>query len=325
MTQEAHSNKLRLVIALGGNAILRKGENGTIEEQFAHADEAMASVARLARAGHTIMLVHGNGPVVGNIVIRNEAARDTVAPMPLYIADADSEGGIGYMLQQALYNRLNADGVRRPIATLVTQTVVAPDDPAFTRPTKPIGPYFTAAEASEHTHRDGWVMAEEKGRGWRRLVPSPRPLYIVEAQTAVKLAEDGTIVIVAGGGGVPVVESAGGMLSGIDAVIDKDWAASLLACALQADLLAVVMESDRLYHDWGSPNARPIDELDLAEARRLTTSGEMALGSVGPKLEACVHFVESCGGEAVICSSAALENAVIGRAGTRIGRGSPNV
>jgi len=323
--RETHDNKLRLVIALGGNAILRKGENGTIEEQFTHADEAMASVARLARAGHTIMLVHGNGPVVGNIVIRNEAARDTVAPMPLYIADADSEGGIGYMLQQALYNRLNADGIRRPIATLVTQTVVAPDDPAFSRPTKPIGPYYTAAEANQHTHRDGWIMAEEKGRGWRRLVPSPHPLYIVEAQTAVKLAEEGTIVIVAGGGGVPVVENSGGMLSGIDAVIDKDRAASLLACALQADVLAVVMETDRLYHDWGSPDARPIDELDLAEAKRLITGGEMSLGSVGPKLEACVHFVESCGGEAVICSSAALENAVIGRAGTRIVRGSPNV
>ncbi len=318
MTQAPTSAPLRIVVALGGNAIVRAGEAGTIEQQFAHAEEATAEIARLARAGHRVLLTHGNGPVVGNIVMRGEAASDTIPPMPLYIAGADSEGGLGLMLQQALQNNLALLGVPGTAVTIVTQTVVDPDDPAFADPDKPIGRYMTALQASQAGQTRGWSVREFPGRGWRRVVASPRPIRIVEADAALRLSESGTIVIAAGGGGVPVTIDDTGRLSGCDAVVDKDWAGALLACAMRADIFAILMESDALYEAWGTPDARVIRDLSAEDAARAAAEGRFERGTVGPKVAAAAHAALTCGCTSILCPSGDLEAALAGRSGTRI-------
>lgn len=305
-----------LVIALGGNAILRRGDDGTIETQFRRADESMRQIVPLLADGARVVLTHGNGPIVGNIVIRNEAARDRIPPMPLYIADADSEGGIGFMLETSLTNALAEAGVDRRVVTVVTRCVVDPADPAFSQPTKPIGPYYEPAEAARLAVEEGWMFVEVPGAGMRRVVPSPLPLEIVEAPTIATLANAGDVVIAAGGGGVPVVRKADGTLVGVDAVIDKDWASAVLAEAIGADSLVVLMEADRIYEGFGTPAARPIDELTADEAERLLPA--LDPGSVGPKVAACAHFARTTGRDALICAVEQLPDALAGRAGTRV-------
>lgn len=317
MTPEADT-PLRIVIALGGNAIVRAGEAGTIEQQFAHAIEATRAIAGFARDGHRLLLTHGNGPVVGNIMLRGEAAAESVPPMPLYIADADSEGGIGLMLQQTLYNHLVRLGVERDVVTLVTQTVVDANDPAFTDPDKPIGPFLPPETAPRIAEERGWTLREYPGRGMRRVVPSPRPVEIVEAPLAARLASAGTLVIAAGGGGVPVLRGADGALSGADAVVDKDWAGALLAAAFDADLYLVLMESDRLYLDWGTPAQHAVDELSVAEAHALLDAGAFERGTMAPKIAAAAFAAQACGCTCVLCGPESLEQAVAGTAGTRI-------
>lgn len=313
-----HITPRRIVVALGGNAIVRAGDSGTIEQQFARTAQATRNLALLARDGHAILVTHGNGPVVGNIVMRGEAARDMVPPMPLYIAGADSEGGVGLMIQQSLYNHLALLGVEREVVTMVTQTVVDPADPAFADPDKPIGPYLSERDAEQLAARAGWTVHEFPGRGRRRVVPSPRPLKLVEAGIAVRMAEAGAVVIAAGGGGVPVVEAADGTLSGIDAVVDKDWAGALLACAMRADLFVVLMESDALYHEWGTPAQTRIERLRVSEAQALLAAGRFERGTVAPKVAAATWAVSRCGCTAVLCASEDLLAAVEGGAGTRI-------
>jgi carbamate kinase len=319
MTRETGSAPLRLVVALGGNAILPRGDDGSIGQQYHRADMAMAHVARLAGAGHLLVVTHGNGPVVGNIVLRNEAARAKVAPMPLYIAGADSEGGIGLMLQQSLGNAVDDVPVDREVLTVVTQVVVDRDDPAFDRPTKPIGPYYDAEElAAVGVAEPDWRFVEVPGCGWRRVVSSPRPKRIVEAGPIRRLMEFGDIVVAAGGGGVPVVEGPARHLTGIDAVIDKDWASALLAEQVGADLLLILMESERVYLDWGMPEQRPLDRLTVSEAEALVASGSLETGSILPKVAASASFVAHTGHHAVICRAEDLERALAGAAGTRI-------
>jgi len=310
-----------LVIALGGNAMLRRGDDGSIETQMKRSDEAMGSIARLVGAGHRVAVTHGNGPVVGNIVIRNEAARDIVTPMPLYIAGADSEGGLGFMLQLSLANALWMQGVPNPVATIITETVVDPADPAFQRPTKPIGPYYTDEQAARHRETDPeWALVEVPGCGWRRVVPSPRPLRIVQAPVVARLLADGMVAIAAGGGGVPVTEAPDGQLHGVDAVIDKDWASAMLAYQIAADALVILMESDRVYLDWNdAEKRRPADRLSVEEARALLASGQLDEGSIGPKVAASAWFSEKTGRHAVICRTEDIDEALAGRAGTRIG------
>jgi carbamate kinase len=310
--------KRRMVIALGGNAILRRGEDGTIQQQMENADACMRHIARLVQAGHEVVLTHGNGPIVGNIVIRSEAVRNQIPPMPLYIADADSEGGIGFLLQITLYNQLRRHGVRRPIVTVITQVVVNPDDPAFAKPSKPIGPYYSAEEAHRISRERGWTLMQERNRGYRRVVPSPRPQKIIEAPIVLQLMEKGTLVIAAGGGGIPVAEKEDGTLEGMDAVIDKDWASGLLACQVRADLLVILMEESQVYLNYGDPGQRGLKRTTASEMETYLGQGHFPEGSMQPKVSASIHFLRTCGKEAIICRAESLMEAMAGESGTHI-------
>ncbi len=308
----------RIIISLGGNALIRPGERGEIEEQFGNARRAVEFIARSSLSGVSVIITHGNGPVVGNILIRNEAARDVIPAMPLYICDADSEGGIGFMIQQSLYNQFRKAGVVKHAVTVVTQAVVDKDDPAFEKPEKPIGPYYTREEAGEISARRAVRMMEDSGRGYRMVVPSPRPLRIVEAPVIRMLSEAGVIVIAAGGGGIPVVEEEGGALRPVNAVIDKDFATSLLGLEAGSEALVNLTQIDMAYLNFNRPGQRGIREMDVKEAKGHLSAGEFAPGSMGPKVQAAIEFLERGGKEALITTAELLAEALEGRAGTRI-------
>jgi len=306
------------IISIGGNTLVRRGEKGTIEEQFEHTRAAMTAVARVIDMGYNVVITHGNGPIVGYIVIQNEAVKDAIPPMPLYVCDADSEGGIGFVIQQTLYNRLKETGKHRDVVTVVTQVVVDGNDPAFSNPTKPIGPFYTKEEAELLVKKKGWVVKEDSRRGYRRVVPSPRPLKVVEAGVIKALAETGVIVIAVGGGGVPVVERSDGTLEGIDAVIDKDLATSCLAREIRAELFINLTQIDRAYVNFGKADQRGLDRMTLEDARRYLSQGEFAPGSMGPKIEAAIEFLETGGKEVMITTPELIDKAMEGKAGTRI-------
>ncbi len=307
------------VISLGGNALIRRGEKGTIEEQFGHTAACMKQVSKMIRSGSMVVITHGNGPIVGNIVIRNEAARNTVPPMPLYICDADSEGGIGFMIQQTLYNQLRRIDAVREVVTVITQVVVDRNDPAFRDPSKPIGPFYTREEAELLGETKGWRLKEDSGRGYRRVVPSPRPVRIVEAGVIKHLALDGVIVIAAGGGGVPVTEDDGD-LKGVDAVIDKDRSTGLLAREIGAPSFINLTQVDRVYIHYGKENQKGLGDVGLGEIREYHRQGHFAPGSMGPKIEAAIEFLDAGGEEVIITSPELIEEAMQGMAGTRIYR-----
>ncbi|MDA8432694.1 MAG: carbamate kinase [Nitrospiraceae bacterium] len=309
------------VVSLGGNALVRRGEAGTIEEQFDHVRSCTAGISGLIGEGWRVVITHGNGPIVGNIVIRNEAAKNTVPPMPLFICDADSEGGIGYMIQQTLYNTLRSIQRAGDVVTLVTQVIVDGSDPAFGAPTKPIGPFYTAEEAASLEKARGWTLREDSRRGYRRVVPSPRPLRIVEIDVVRRLAAQGVIVIAAGGGGVPVVELPSGDLRGVDAVVDKDLATSLLASKLGAERFINLTQIDRVYLDYGKDRQRGLADVKVSEIVEYERQGHFPAGSMGPKIRAAVEFLQSGGKEVIITSPELIEEAIKGKAGTRIRRG----
>ena len=306
------------MVSFGGNALIRQGQKGTFEEQFANADEASSVIAALSESGSPLIVTHGNGPVVGNIVIRNEAAKAVVAPMPLFIADADSIGGIGFMLQLSIHNHLNKMKSLRMVATLVTQVVVDPEDPAFSNPSKPIGPFYSEKEARSIEKERGWVMKEDSQRGFRRVVPSPRPRRVVEAAVIGRLAADGVIVIAAGGGGVPVAEDSEGTLRGVDAVIDKDLSTALLGVEVKARLFIDLTSVEAVYLDYNRPKQRAISEMSVLEAERYLLEGHFAEGSMRPKIEAAIEFLKGGGEEVVITSASLAMVAIAGKAGTRI-------
>ncbi len=308
----------RTVLALGGNAILPAKGPATIEEQFRVTEATMAQVLALLRTGEQVILTHGNGPIVGNILIRNEAAADTIPPVPLYICGADSQGGIGLMLQQALHNVSNREGIDTHTVTVVTQTVVDPDDPAFRNPTKPIGPFYTEAEAHRMQKERGWTLREDAGRGWRRVVASPDPVRIVELETIRTLVGIGQVVIAAGGGGIPVAQTPSGEYHGVEAVIDKDLAAVVLAEAVKADRLVIVTAIDRVALDFGRPTQRDLDVLSVADAQRHLDDGQFPPGSMGPKILGAIRFIRNGGREVLITSPQRLGVALAGRGGTRI-------
>jgi len=303
------------VIALGGNAILPVGKAGTIYEQFAITRLTMSQIAPLVLAGRNIVVTHGNGPIVGNIVLRNEAMRNTIPPMPLGICVADSQGGIGYMIQQVLRNALRQVGSTRDVVTLVTQVLISPDDPALENPTKPIGPFYTKEQSDALAREHGWKMIEDSHRGYRRVVPSPMPLAIVERDVVEQLLTAGSIVVTVGGGGIPVVDR-GGRLDGVEAVVDKDYATAVLAKQLGAERMILVTNVEAVYRNFGEPDQEAIEHLTLDEARSL--AAQLPAGSMGSKLKSAVDYVSSCGGTAVITRPEDLHDAVEGRAGTRI-------
>ncbi len=306
------------VVSLGGNALIRRGEEGTIEEQFAHTRACTSQLSRMVRDGFRIVITHGNGPIVGNIVIRNEAAKNTVPPMPLYICDADSEGGIGYMIQQTLYNSLRGIREVRGVVTVITQVVVDKKDRAFEIPSKPIGPFYTEDEAAELEKSRGWILREDSGRGYRRVVPSPRPKKIIETEVIRQLTQSGVITIAAGGGGVPVVELASGDLQGVDAVVDKDLASSLLAMDLGAECFINLTQVDNVYLDYGRAGQRALRDVGLEEISAYYEQGHFPPGSMGPKIEAAIEFLRAGGKEVIITTPELVGEAMQGRAGTRL-------
>jgi carbamate kinase len=312
----------RVLITLGGNAILPAGGTGTFEEQCAITRLTMEPVAALIRDGARVVLSHGNGPIVGNILIRNEAARDQIPPMPLDVCGADSQGGIGYMMQQSLQNELKRLGLADvTVATVVTQVVVDEKDPAFRRPTKPIGPFYTQERARTLAREKGWTVVEDAGRGYRRVVPSPRPLEVIEIAAIRNIVESGGVPIAAGGGGIPVARQWDGSLHGVEAVIDKDLAGSLLARLLGCEQLVIITAVDRVALHYGTPQQRELDEATPQQLSRWMEEGHFPPGSMGSKIQSAIEFVQGGGTEAVVTSPEKLLDALAGRAGTRIHRG----
>jgi carbamate kinase len=308
---------VRLVVALGGNALIRRGEQGSTEVQRRNLLGAADALLALHVAGHELVLTHGNGPQVGFLAIEADAARDIVPPPPLDVLVAESQGQIGYLLAQALTARFVLSGRRPEIAVLLTQTVVDPHDPAFGAPSKPVGPVYDGSTANGLAAECGWTVAPD-GHGWRRVVPSPAPLEIVEAASVRELVERGTIVVASGGGGIPVARSADGQLVGIEAVVDKDLAAVVLAEAVGADGLLLLTDVEAAHTGWGTPDRVPLRTLTLAGAVRGVSDGTFAAGSMGPKVTAAAQFVRQTGGLAAIGALEKALDVLEGRAGTRL-------
>ena len=316
MATSARSSAKTVVVALGGNAILQPGQVGTFEEQLFNIDGAMRRIAQLAEEGWRVVLTHGNGPQVGNLLIQNALAAKTVAPMPMDVCGAESQGQIGYLAAQTLANHLQKRKVGSPVVCLVTQVAVDPRDKAFEHPSKPVGPFYSEAEAKKLMLEEGQAMKEDAGRGWRRVVPSPEPKEIVELAAVRQLLASGCLVVCSGGGGVPVVRSRGA-LSGIDAVIDKDLAAALLATELGAQALLILTDVPRAYVHYGTPEQEALSTVSASQMRAYAAEGHFKAGSMGPKVEACLRFVDA-GGESVIASLTEVGPALAGRAGTHI-------
>jgi carbamate kinase len=305
-----------VVVALGGNAILQPGQVGTFEEQLFNIDGAMRRIAQLAADGWRVVLTHGNGPQVGNLLIQNALAARTVAPMPMDVCGAMSQGQIGYMAAQALAGHLRKRRLPTAVVCVVTQVAVDPKDKAFAAPSKPVGPFYSEGEAKRMMLEEGLAMKEDAGRGWRRVVPSPEPREIVELAAVRGLVEAGSLVVCAGGGGVPVVRSRGA-LSGIDAVIDKDLAAALLAKELAAEALLILTDVPRAYIDYGTPEQAALGTVTASQMRAYAAAGHFKAGSMGPKVEACLRFADA-GGESIIASLTEVGPAMAGEAGTHI-------
>jgi carbamate kinase len=318
--REGTTEGRRLVIALGGNAIIPVGQEGTYEQQVAITRVTMKQVAGLAAAGDKVVLTHGNGPVVGNIVLRNDAgmAVHGIPPMPMFVCGADSQGGLGFMLQQALQNALAEMGLSTPVATVVTQVLVDREDPSFSRPTKPIGPFYDETQAGLIRDEFGWTIVKDAGRGWRRVVPSPLPCEVIEWEAIRTLVEAGVLTIATGGGGVPVIRNDDGLLEGVDAVIDKDRASDLLGRLIHADVLVIITQVDKVYTRFGQPDQQALDRLTVAVAGRLLDEGEFPPGSMGPKIEAAISFLNGGGQAVVITSPEHIEAALEGKQGTTI-------
>lgn len=308
-----------VVVALGGNALVQPGEQATIATQFQNASAAMQAIVPLVKAGHRVVITHGNGFQVGHILIRVEEALGKAYGLPLEVCVAESQGELGYLLEQALHNALAEAGLKHPVVGILTQVVVDEEDPAFEHPTKPVGPAFDAG-AAEQLRRAGFQVVEEPGRGWRKVVASPQPIEIADVEPIGWLLERGAVVIAAGGGGIPVTRSDDGRLQGVPAVIDKDLASAVLARALDAQTLLILTGEPAVYQDYQKPDQRPLRTLTPATARKLAHEGHFPPGSMGPKVQAAVEFVEGGGERAIITSVPRLQMALLGEDGTTITR-----
>ncbi|MCE1205866.1 MAG: carbamate kinase [Spirochaetia bacterium] len=306
-----------IVVALGGNAIIEEGTEGTIEQQFANTRKSLDAIVGMIQEGHKVVLTHGNGPQAGVHLIRNEAASAQVPPSPLNVIVADTQGSMGYMIAQCLSNALLKAGVKKDVVTVITQVEVDPADPSMQNPTKYVGPFYKAEQVEKMRER-GWVIKEDPGRGFRRVVPSPIPLDVIEKETIKDLIDDGKVVIAVGGGGVPVKREADGTLSGVDAVIDKDRASALLANLIGADELVILTGVDRVAINFKKPDQKFFDRMTVAECEQYLKEGQFPKGSMGPKIEAACDFIKRGGDKVVITTMENATLAVDGRAGTVI-------
>ena len=310
-----------VVVALGGHAFVRPGESSTYDTHQRNAQVICRELMTLVVRGYNIVVTHGNGPQVGNLLLRSEMAAAELPLVPLHVLVAQTEGSLGYYLQQALLNELRKRDVRRYVVTVVTQVLVDPDDPAFGTPTKPVGPFLGQDEAERRRDELGWVVGEDAGRGWRRLVPSPRPLKVVQAPMVREAARQGHIVVAAGGGGVPIVWEEGGDWVGVEAVIDKDLTSSVLATNVAADLLIILTAVDQVFINFEQENQQGLGAVTMAECERHIAEGHFPAGSMGPKVEAIHSFLQRGGKRGLITSAERLQDALDGAAGTHfIGR-----
>jgi carbamate kinase len=306
-----------ILLAVGGNSLIRAGQKGTIAEQLANARRTASQIVALCRAGYRLVITHGNGPQVGAALLRSERAASEVPGQPLDVCDACTQGEIGYLLEQALDTELRAAGLSVPVVTLLTQCVVSPEDPAMQRPTKPVGPFYLQAEAEARQRQFGWKIVEDASRGYRRVVPSPEPEEIVELEVIRDLVEKNVLVIACGGGGIPVVWR-DGALQGVEAVIDKDRASALLASQLGVDLFVISTDTDFVYLDFKKPTQRPLYSVHAGELQQYFEAGHFPAGNMGPKVESVLRFLRVGGKQAIITSCDHLSGAVGGSAGTHI-------
>jgi carbamate kinase len=307
------------VIAIGGNSLIKDTKHQTVRDQYIAAKETCDHIVSMIKDGWNVVITHGNGPQVGFILRRSELAAHELHEIPLDACGADTQGALGYALQQNLYNEFREYGVDKEAVTVVTQVEVAADDPAFLHPSKPIGSFMDEAKARERRDKDGWAVAEDAGRGWRRVVASPKPLRIVEENVIRRLVDSGIVVIAVGGGGIPVISDDAGRLEGAAAVIDKDLASALLARRIGADLFIISTAVEKVALDFGKPNQRWLDSMTLAEAKAYLAEGiHFAKGSMGPKIQAAVDYLEGGGKEVLITKPETLEGALAGKTGTRI-------
>jgi len=307
-----------ILVALGGNAISREMEEGNIAQQFENTRRSLVPIIDLLRQDYNMVITHGNGPQVGNALIRVEETRHQVPPLPLGIIVADLEGGMGYMIEQCLQNKMHDLGVNRTVISVLTQVLADKDDPSLQKPTKFVGPFYKQKQVEKLEKERGWAMREDKGRGYRRVVPSPIPIGIVEKDVIKQLVDQGIVVIAAGGGGIPVYYDDRGWLEGIDGVIDKDLASAVLGGEIDAQKLIIVTGVEKVSLNYGTPNQKNLDKITISESKKYLDSGEFPKGSMGPKIQAAINFIESGGEEVIITSIEKAEQALHGDAGTRI-------
>jgi carbamate kinase len=306
------------VIAFGGNAILPIDQKGLQSQQMKKAQKAASLMIDVVKKGYDLIIVHGNGPQVGNLLIQMEEAVNKVPPFSLEVCDAMTEGSMGFMLEKALVNELRKNSIDKQVATLITQVIVDKEDPAFKNPTKPVGPFYSQYRAQMLKREKKWTMIEDSGRGYRKVVPSPKPIDIVPKSILYDLIHGGKIIIAAGGGGIPVIINGRGLFQGVEAVIDKDFASSLIAQEVKADLFVILTDVNRVCLNFGSPEEIPLPTLTIPEAQKHLDKGQFPPGSMGPKIKAAIKYVQSGGKEVIITSANHLRAALINRSGTKI-------
>jgi carbamate kinase len=310
--------KATVILALGGNAITREFEEGDIHQQFENTRKSLVGALRLIKDGFRVVITHGNGPQVGNALRRVEETRDKIPPLPLGVIVADLAGGMGYMIEQCLQNKLSDAGIEKDVTTVLTQVLVDPNDPSIQNPTKFVGPFFKEEQVAELEEQRGWQMKEDKGRGYRRVVPSPVPKGIVEKKIIKTLLDNNVIVIAAGGGGIPVYKEKNNWLEGVDGVVDKDLASAILGTELGAEKFIILTGVDKVSVNYGSSDQLDLDELTMQQAQSYMDAGEFPMGSMGPKIQAAINFLKNGGSEVIITSIEKVLEALDGKNGTRI-------
>jgi carbamate kinase len=312
------SHGKRAVVALGGNAITRPGEEGTVEQDYANLNRSLEGVVALLERGYDLVLTHGNGPQIGNQMIRVEVARKEAPILPLDLMGADIQGGMGYMIEKVLRGKLRQKGMAHRVCCLITLVEVDTADPAFDDPTKFVGPFYHEEKVEKLSRERGWILKEDSGRGWRRVVPSPKPIAIIEQHEITALLESGAVVICGGGGGIPVARTPSGELEGVEGVIDKDLASAIIALGVRSPELVVLTGAERVLLNHGTPEEKPISIMSVLEARKYHREGHFPPGNMGPKIDAACRFIEGGGSRTLITDPFRLKDALEGQTGTWI-------